>query len=175
MDTQQHAIGKDFILAGRAIFTVVSITGERYTFKVTRKDSTNPRFPAPSYFAAVMTGSANDSDSSYDYVGIVQAGAGTVKATRNSKITPDDVRAKVLNFALSVAWGARALPAGYKIHHEGRCGRCGRLLTVPESIVTGFGPECSERMGLTAPAGWLPVDGNGLDSVDRGEIATGVQ
>jgi hypothetical protein len=28
------------------------------------------------------------------------------------------------------------------VHHEGRCGRCGRTLTVPESIESGFGPEC---------------------------------
>ena len=26
--------------------------------------------------------------------------------------------------------------------HEGRCGRCGRKLTVPESIEAGYGPEC---------------------------------
>jgi len=29
-----------------------------------------------------------------------------------------------------------------EVHHEGRCGRCGRALTVPESIKSGFGPEC---------------------------------
>jgi len=28
------------------------------------------------------------------------------------------------------------------VFHEGACGRCGRTLTVPESIASGFGPEC---------------------------------
>jgi hypothetical protein len=34
------------------------------------------------------------------------------------------------------------LPEQVEVHHEGRCGRCGRALTVPESIESGFGPEC---------------------------------
>jgi hypothetical protein len=36
-----------------------------------------------------------------------------------------------------------------KLHyyHEGRCGRCARRLTVPESIVNGLGPVCLEKMG----------------------------
>lgn len=33
------------------------------------------------------------------------------------------------------------------IRHEGRCGRCGRALTRPESIDTGLGPDCAEKMG----------------------------
>jgi hypothetical protein len=27
---------------------------------------------------------------------------------------------------------------------EGKCGKCGRALTVPSSILTGIGPECSK-------------------------------
>jgi len=27
-----------------------------------------------------------------------------------------------------------------------RCGRCGRVLTVPESVESGFGPECIGRL-----------------------------
>ena len=29
-----------------------------------------------------------------------------------------------------------------KIRHEGRCGRCNRKLTTPDSIDSCFGPEC---------------------------------
>lgn len=32
-----------------------------------------------------------------------------------------------------------------EVWHEGRCGRCGRKLTVPESIETGIGPDCAKR------------------------------
>jgi hypothetical protein len=34
-----------------------------------------------------------------------------------------------------------------EIWHEGRCGRCGRKLTVPESIHNGYGPECIHLIG----------------------------
>jgi Family of unknown function (DUF6011) len=48
-------------------------------------------------------------------------------------------------------WAWRALtkgtmPANLEVWHEGRCGRCGRKLTVPESIARGIGPECAGRM-----------------------------
>lgn len=53
----------------------------------------------------------------------------------------------------ATAWIARMLPFSVD-HlmkeadwwHEGRCGRCGRRLTVPESIESGFGPECARRI-----------------------------
>jgi len=32
-------------------------------------------------------------------------------------------------------------------YHEGRCGRCARRLTVPESIINGIGPECAKKFG----------------------------
>jgi hypothetical protein len=35
-----------------------------------------------------------------------------------------------------------------EFRHEGCCGRCGRTLTTPESIDTGFGPECSGKLGI---------------------------
>jgi hypothetical protein len=31
-----------------------------------------------------------------------------------------------------------------EIWHQGRCGKCGKVLTVPKSIESGFGPECSK-------------------------------
>jgi hypothetical protein len=39
------------------------------------------------------------------------------------------------------------MPDGVVIWHEGRCGRCGRRLTVPESIESGYGPECIGKIG----------------------------
>lgn len=33
--------------------------------------------------------------------------------------------------------------------HEGKCGRCGRALTDPESIERGIGPECAKQFALT--------------------------
>jgi hypothetical protein len=36
------------------------------------------------------------------------------------------------------------LPEFVEVWHEGKCGKCGRALTVPSSILTGIGPECSK-------------------------------
>lgn len=30
---------------------------------------------------------------------------------------------------------------------EGKCGRCARRLTTPESVQLGFGPECAKLLG----------------------------
>lgn len=35
---------------------------------------------------------------------------------------------------------------GCRYYYEGRCRRCNRLLTHPESIKSGIGPECAKRM-----------------------------
>jgi hypothetical protein len=32
-------------------------------------------------------------------------------------------------------------------YHQGKCGRCARKLTVPESIINGIGPVCAEKTG----------------------------
>ena len=49
--------------------------------------------------------------------------------------------------ALAFNWVWRAIstdnvPEFVSVHHAGRCGRCGRKLTVPTSIESGFGPDC---------------------------------
>lgn len=36
---------------------------------------------------------------------------------------------------------------GLLYYHEGRCGKCARVLTVPESIINGIGPVCAARYG----------------------------
>lgn len=50
-------------------------------------------------------------------------------------------------WALPYLWRGAALPAPGRIYHLGRCGRCGRALTVPSSVESGFGPECAGRVG----------------------------
>jgi len=130
-----------FVTAGRAIFTVSNPKGERYTFRITKKDASE-RGPMI-FFAALLTGSNNEND--YTYMGVV-AGE-QVRLTKASKYTTESKPVAVLAWALAVVNGKRNLPEGYAIRHEGRCGRCGRTLTVPESIDSGIGPECAAIMG----------------------------
>lgn len=135
-------ISKDFLLAGRAIFTVTNGKGDRYTYRVAaKKDEGKPAV----YFAGVLAGSNNESD--YRYIGIVDAGMMRLRATKRG-LDPKSTAFRALDWVLMIVDGKRALPEGYTLQHAGRCGRCGRLLTVPESIETGLGPECAGKMGL---------------------------
>jgi hypothetical protein len=36
------------------------------------------------------------------------------------------------------------LTKNIRVYHNGRCAKCGRTLTVPASIESGIGPECSK-------------------------------
>jgi hypothetical protein len=38
------------------------------------------------------------------------------------------------------------LPDFIEVWHEGKCGKCGRTLTVPSSIESGIGPECMKSL-----------------------------
>jgi len=62
---------------------------------------------------------------------------------KTSKLAADDMKVKVFvwlfNRHLSTA---KELPEKVEFWHEGRCGDCGRRLTVPESIARGIGPIC---------------------------------
>lgn len=159
----QNAIRR-FVLAGRAIFTLQG-TETRYTFRVNRKDAqcrsckadlpdgarkcpacdTIQQYPAGAvYFVALLTGPDNLED--YTYAGILDVRTGTIRITRASKYTDDSKPVRAFNWAMARAWRDQPIvPAVF--YHIGRCGRCGRALTVPSSIETGLGPECAGKVG----------------------------
>jgi len=130
-------ITREFILAGQATFTVSNPQGVHYTFRVAMSGT--------AHFAAVLTGS--DNERSYTYAGIVNAVDGSLRATGASRIAADAESWKVLAWALRRIWRQDELPQGYEIRHAGKCGRCGRVLTTPESIESGLGPTCRARQG----------------------------
>lgn len=126
-----------FILAGKAIFTLVGKEA-RYTFKVQRKEA-SAEYPE-TWFVHLLTGPENTSD--YTYLGMLDSQAGAVRLTRKSAYKDDSAPVLAIRWALARIWADKPLPAPAQILHAGRCGRCGRLLTVPSSIASGFGPEC---------------------------------
>ena len=136
---------RDFILAGRATFTVDNGKGQHFTYKVRgkltdKKDSI--------FFISLLTGSDNLSD--YTYMGVLTP-TGAIRLTTKSKLTEDSLPVKVAKWAMNVIWERAVLPAGYNIRHEGRCARCGRTLTHPESLNSGIGPECATKIGAFTP------------------------
>ena len=43
------------------------------------------------------------------------------------------------------------MPNSLEVIHSGRCGRCARKLTVPESVASGFGRSAPSLSGPSAP------------------------
>jgi hypothetical protein len=125
-----------FMLAGDATFTIASPkTGVRYTYRVTapRKDGKLDA-DADVRFVKLLCGPDNGSD--FHYFGIMRGGK-FQHAQRKTRISVEAPG------ALAFRWFAeRVESAPVDFYHEGRCGRCGRKLTVPESVSSGFGPEC---------------------------------
>jgi Family of unknown function (DUF6011) len=125
----------NFALAGHAIFTAHNpATGTRFTYKVSAcKDTTDL------FFVAVLTGPNNEED--YAYLGTIRGT--TYTHGRKSRIGADAPSAKAFDWL----WRHRdRLPANLDLHHEGKCCRCGRTLTVPESVTSGIGPECAKKI-----------------------------
>jgi hypothetical protein len=132
-----------FVTAGHAIFTVANATGDHYTYRVTRREFADERVL---YFVGLLTGPNNDSD--YTYLGVLDPLTLDVRLTRASHYTDASTPVRVIRWALHLIGTCRELPTGYRLHHEGHCGRCGRTLTTPESTDTGFGPDCAALLGI---------------------------
>lgn len=128
-------VDKRFMLAGKACFTVDNGKGTHFTYKVIKSKGDNPV-----YFVMVLTGP--DNTANYSYLGLLNKDTGAIIKTHKSKITEDAQSFKVIRWLVSVLWGSNKIPDGYSILHAGKCCRCGRKLTDPESIKRGIGPEC---------------------------------
>ena len=133
-------ISRDFLLAGRAVFTV-STPARHYTFRVTAKKASG-KYP-PAWFVSLLTGP--DNEHSYTYLGMLGAKTGCVRLTNGSKLSQDSEPVRVVRTAIEAAYGTGVLPDGWTVANAGKCGRCGRVLTTPESIARGLGEECARK------------------------------
>ena len=139
-------VGRRFVLGGNAYLTLQG-TDSRYTFRVAQgkpREGDSPDRSQP-FFLSLLSGPDNTSD--YVYVGIVDQSTGLVRLTRASRMREDSKPVAAWNWVMSRVFAGRP-HAPATVHHAGRCGRCGRLLTVPSSIESGFGPECSGKLGI---------------------------
>lgn len=133
-----NGTARDFVLAGNARFTISNPdTGARFTYRVRKGDGDAP------YFVSVLTGP--DNDNAFTYLGCIFDGE-TFRVTARSKIGKGAPSAVAFDWTWPRLGNADAL-GPVEIWHEGRCGRCGRALTVPESIASGIGPVCATQAG----------------------------
>lgn len=134
----------DFFKGGKALFTVSNNKSQHYTYYIRKKEfKPTKNFQNPSktfYFVNLLTGPQNTSD--YTYLGMYYPESNIVSLTKKSKYTEDSLPVRVIRWAIKKVTQKAKLPDGYAIQHEGRCCRCKRVLTTPESIKLGIGPEC---------------------------------
>jgi hypothetical protein len=124
-----------FLHAGRAYITLVSKkSGDRFTYRVARPDPSKP------FFVSLLTGP--DNTRSYSFFGCVFS-EDVFRFGKNSSIGRDSKGAQAFKWFWEYMVAHRAIPSTVEVYHEGRCARCGRALTTPESIRAGIGPVCS--------------------------------
>ena len=135
----------EYVLGGHGSITVVSKkTGKRYTYTFGQKED-SPVFVRAKYGAeyedTVYIGCIRDNGKPLDTPFYL------CKDDRVIKHPACKTFAWIWGHILH---GARTsdpeLLDHIEIWHEGKCGRCGRSLTVPESIAAGIGPVCAERI-----------------------------
>jgi len=139
---------KAFLFAGKSTVTFVSPSKARFTYKVSKLKEEYKTDPNGDdvFFVSVMTGS--DNERSYSYMGTVfakKSGEKKFTLTRKSKVTKDATSVKAFVYVMHNMY-RNTLAKGVEVWHEGSCGRCGRKLTVPASILNGIGPECIKMM-----------------------------
>lgn len=130
---------RQFILAGNAYFTLKSLkTGDHFTFRVKKSKKT------PTYFVNVRSGP--EDGRIYHLLGLINTEAQYNALKKNA------YRIWATKSGVAFDWFWRHLternhiPTGLEVWHDGRCCRCGRRLTDPESIDRGIGPECYSKV-----------------------------
>jgi hypothetical protein len=135
-----------FLTGGNATFTLLNLqTKQRCTLRVSGRRS-NHTVGTKSLLIEEQTGQDNVRD--FTCIGTFMPDWLLTLFKRTGRGTA------------TIAWlhrklwspGFVAFPPTVRFMHAGRCCRCGRVLTVPESIASGIGPECARRKNvLTKP------------------------
>lgn len=142
-----------FALAGKAHLTLTSMTsGHHFTYRISQaEDRENCAQKKPVWFVGVLTGGSADSGK-FAYLGIIvrKGESFAFLRTAKSKVGPDAPSVKAFTFFWRHCVERQEIPRQLRVQHSGRCGRCGRTLTEPESLRRGVGPECIKLMRCEA-------------------------
>jgi hypothetical protein len=128
-------VRRRYLLGGIATITLVG-RNARYTYRITKKFFDGK--PKPFFFVSVLVGS--DNWTNYKYAGTLSETTLELRSSAKSKIA--DTAPSVAAFR----WAMAHLDSDrFEFWHEGHCCRCGKKLTVPESIERGMGPDCATK------------------------------
>lgn len=144
---------RTYVLAGHALFTVLSASGKHMTYAVSRakekadKAEENAQRP---WFVRARSG--EDA-----YIGTLwprpDGGLRFAVATKQG-VSPDAAEVKAFFWFVAQMClpesETRLLVQAQVLHHN-VCGACGIELTHPDSIASGIGPDCARRLGIARP------------------------
>lgn len=133
MKNLPHKDALKFILAGKSMFAAINTkTGNQFTFRVNK--SKDEKF----YFV-----SGGSDKESLSYLGTINEYG--YKHGKKSNIDKSAQVNKVFEYVFNKLL-SNSLPEVIELFHYGRCGRCGRTLSVEENIDMGIGPECIKKL-----------------------------
>lgn len=124
------------------IYTIKSSqTGDHRTFKINTQGE-KAEFAPGKRVVSLFTGTDNTADEHYTGFAFIDDAGIHVWEKKRSEGLWQTYATMLWTLALDGAFSAWA-DKGYTIMSEGRCLRCNRLLTTPESIKSGIGPICA--------------------------------
>lgn len=120
-----------FLLGGKATFTLESKkTGKHYTFKAVTSD--NKKL----IWISILT-----NGDEYIYLGTVFTTSPNWIYKITAKSNPENKLHSILDWFFKLL-NSNHLHPNLIFRHAGRCSRCSRKLTTPESLDAGMGPIC---------------------------------
>jgi hypothetical protein len=135
------------IFGGKSVFTLRSTTtGNEYTYMVEEADKRNPNDPKeiPVYFVKLLTGP--DNLRNYTYMGTI-FDRKVFRLTKKSRVTMQTPSVIAFDWTFRCYISGK-VPETAEFYPSKRCARCCHPLTVTDSVITGFGPECADRVGV---------------------------
>jgi hypothetical protein len=122
-------------------------TGEHRTFWI-ETQGPDAKFAPGQRVVSLLTGSQNDDPNAYAGFGfITEQGIHVWTSKRGPGKRFEEYADLLWTLALDGAFSPW-VEKGFRIHMEGHCLKCNRVLTTPESIRRGIGPVCAEGGGF---------------------------
>lgn len=130
----------DYIKGGHGRFTIKSDkTGVHHTYKVTSPKEPDITKPIPIWISVMV------SPDSFLFIGTIWKESMTFARSQKTSVPEDSELIKAMHWLMRRVSRHEEFPSQIAFWHEGYCGRCGRVMTNPESLETGMGPTCSGR------------------------------
>ena len=134
---------QEFLMAGNACFTLLSKkSGNHFTFRLRRAKGNIDNKNAP-LFVYVLNG--KNGIKSYRHIGTVfienSNEFGTKMQFNPNRNLLEASSLRAFEYAFRFI-SKLDMPKDCEVWGSGRCGRCNRILTNPDSITIGFGVEC---------------------------------